>query len=477
MFLRLLLTLPALAAAGWFLHGEQKRDRFQWADDAYLDFLVAHSRDQFQHSSPQGDVVLVEIREEDRAEYADWPPPPLDWQTLLRELQAYSPEQLVIASPLRWPTPAPDFAPAVAEALLPFESVVLGVGTGPVSAASPAVAVLGDLEAKLPKFHAVAGNADAAPSLKGPLDPPDPAVAGQTELGLMCLEKNGAAWNLPYAVAVGDRLLPTLLAQSISRQSRSPYSKGQRLRLGTGAGAFLQNGFYVPLADNGSLPVQNLPEVSSVNALNLMAGSLADATPEKDKALLEKARLLVVGITPATTAEAPPSLPRLYARALNHLLSLPKFRAIPEMGQWAISGAAALISLWLALRVSRGRALLAGAGWILICLTAGFLVFQSSLFWFSPVLPVGLLATGSLLARLFGRSRRGAPAPVAVSTPADTPGMNGKTTEKAAPSETGIESPSPKTAAGMPSEGSPAPEIKTETVPEKEAPADPKSAV
>lgn len=475
MLIRLLLTLPALAAAGWFLHGEQQLGRFQWADDAYLDFLVAHSRDQFQHSNPQGDVVLVEIREEDRAEYADWPPPPLDWQTLLRELQAYSPEQLVIASPLRWPTPAPDFAPAVAEALLPFESVVLGVGTGPTSAAGPATAALGDLEAKLPKFHAVAGNAEAAPFLTGPLDPPDSTVAGQTELGLMCLEKEGSSWSLPYAVAAGDRLLPTLLAQSISRQSRSPYSKGQRLRLGTGAGAFLQNGFYVPLADNGSLPVQNLPEVPSINALNLMAGSLADATPEKDKELLQKARLLVIGITSAAT-DAQPSLPRLYARALNHLLSLPKFRAMPEMGQWAISGAAALLALWLAVRVSRERALFAGAVWILVCLTAGFLVFQSSLLWFSPVLPVGLLASGALLARLLGRSRKAVPAPVPPVAEAAGAGST-KTSDGLDDTKAAAESSSPKTADSAPADSAPVPATKTETAPGKEVPTDPKSAV
>ena len=58
-----------------------------------------------------------------RAEYAAWPPPPLDWQTILKGLQAYEPSVIVIPTPLglrarkrghrRGPRPKPRCAPAI----------------------------------------------------------------------------------------------------------------------------------------------------------------------------------------------------------------------------------------------------------------------------------------------------------------------------------------------------------------------------
>ena len=125
LFLRLILLLACLGSAGWYVDREQRAGRFQHVDDLFLDFLVANARERL--SEPVGDekdnrVVFVALKEEERGEYAAWPPPPLDWQTLLKGLQAYDPSVLVIAMPLNWGSPAPEFVPAVAETLLPFTS-------------------------------------------------------------------------------------------------------------------------------------------------------------------------------------------------------------------------------------------------------------------------------------------------------------------------------------------------------------------
>ena len=135
-------------------------------DDLFLDFLVANGRELLTQPEPgkESPVVLVSLREEQLAEYAAWPPPPLDWQTILKGLQAYEPNVVVIPTPLFWGSPAPNFVPAVSEALLPFTSVVIGVETQLTDGALKAPAFMGGLEAQLPRFQRVDGPLDLVPA-------------------------------------------------------------------------------------------------------------------------------------------------------------------------------------------------------------------------------------------------------------------------------------------------------------------------
>lgn len=440
MILRLLIALLCLAATAGYLDREQRAGRFQKVDEVFLDFMVANARERLQSAvpSPPGrdgshaedadsdassasakeGVVLVEMRVEDRAEYAVWPPPPLDWQTVLKTLQEYRPEVLLVASPLNWGRPTPDFVPAVAQTLLGYRSVVLGVearlaGNGP----GPGAAFLGDLEAVLPRFIRTDGEAEAAPALASLIAAPDPAVRASTEAGLLCLEADGRApERLPYAVQDRGLLMPTALAQVLARQSRSPYTTGHRLKLGPGAGAYLQNGLYIPLEPDGSyaLPATSAsPSVPTINALELMTGDLADMLDEADKSLLRRASIIVVGLTGPEGAEA---LPRLHAQALQYLLTLPRLQRLPLGGQWTAWGLAALGALWIVQRVRRRRALAAGFILSFTAFVFSYLLFQAELIWCPPTLPVALLAVGTLLGRLIGRREKPQPGPGAAAS-------------------------------------------------------------
>lgn len=447
--IRLFFALLCLAATAWYLDHEQRAGRFQKVDEVFLDFMVANARERLQSPVPplpgqvnggaahgrqpaadeKEGVVLVEMRVEDRAEYAVWPPPPLDWQTVLKSLHEYRPEVLLVASPLNWGRPTPDFVPAVAQTLLGYPSVVLGVearlaGAGP----GPGAAFLGDLEAVLPRFVRTAGDPEAAPALATLISAPDPAVRASAEAGLLCLRADGSPPDrLPYAVRDRGLLMPTALAQVLARQSRSPYTTGHRLKLGTGAGAYLANGLYVPLEPDGSYALPDadaeaasaLPPVPAINALELMTGDLADMLDEADKALLHRASIIIVGITGPQGAEA---LPRLHARALQHLLSLPRLQRLPEMGQWTAWGLAGLGALWIVCRVRRRRALAAGFILSFTAFVISYLLFQGELIWCPPTLPVALLAVGTLLGRFLGRRDLPAaptpPEPPAESAPA-----------------------------------------------------------
>jgi len=401
-----MLLIPCLFATIWYLDREQRAGKFQQVDDMFLDFLVANARERLTQPDPKAvpEVVLVPMREEDRAEYAAWPPPPLDWQTVLKGLQPYDPAVLVVTTPLNWGRPAPDFIPAVAEALARFPSVVLGVEAQLAAGQKTEVPVfMGGLEEALPRFQRVVGDATLAPGLSALITAPEMTLRAQGELGLLGAVLVGGSWHLPYAVQEGGTLLPTVLAQVLALQSRTPYAL-HRLRLGPGGGAYLSQGLFVPLEATGEVPVPTAAAVSTVNALNLMSGTLTDGTNAEDKTALGIAKIVVVGLDSEATGEVP-RFARLYAQALAHILSLPRLSVLSQGGQWFAWGLAALGALGIVLRVRRDRAWRAGLGLIFAALVASFLIFQTSLLWCPPTIPAALIAVGALVGMAFGERR------------------------------------------------------------------------
>ncbi|SKA76327.1 hypothetical protein SAMN02745166_00149 [Prosthecobacter debontii] len=430
---RFILIFPFLAALGWALDHLQQQGTFKQVNEGFLDFLLANSRDSFQPSvnSSHEEVMLVEMREEQREEYAGWPPPPLDWQMLLKALREYEPEVLVIPTPLNWGRPTPEFAGAVGEMLVGFPSVVLGVETRRVeegSALTEAPAFLGNLEEAIPPFQQVVGDIRLAPQLSALVTAPDPVARGTSELGLLSGRAQGQDWLLPYALRDQERLLPTVLAQVLAHCTLTPYGNGHRLRLGPGAGAHLLGGVFLPLEVTGELRVPSPSQVPRINALDLMVGDLADGVSEVDEARLEKARVLVIG--PTQAAGAPPSLTQLHADALALALALPRITVLALPMQWAVWLVLGGGALALMLRLERDRVFPA---WLALSF-AGFvlsiLLFQGLLIWCPPCVPFFLLTDAAAMAWFFHPQKRKHVKP---PTPADTP------TEPKAPLETKAE--------------------------------------
>jgi len=403
LFVRLLLLVTCLGYAGWYLDREQRAGRFQHVDDLFLDILVANARERL--TTPEVDekespVAFIALREEQRGEYAAWPPPPLDWQTLFKALQPYEPSVLVITTPLNWGSPSPEFVPAVAEALLPFTSVVHGIETQLASAGQTAPPFMGDLGDVLPRFQRVDGPLGSAPALSALIRPPDPALRASGEMGLLAVQSSPKGWSLPYALQADDALIPTVLAQTYARITSSPYAL-HRLRLGPGGGAYLAEGSFIPLQNDGSLFVPGDTAVPVINALDLMTGTLADALSPADKAALGKGKILIIGTDPAEGTAA--RLAHLHAQAMAYTLRLPKLQKLTQMQQWIAWGIAALAAAWIVLRVRRARALWAGIALIFTALVLSFLAFQLKLLWCPPTMPAALIAVGALVGMIIGK--------------------------------------------------------------------------
>ena len=401
--IRALILVILLGSLGWWLDREHHAGRFQRVDELFLDFLVANARDRFvvtdDKAVASSPVVLVKMRAADRAEYAGWPPRPLDWQMILKGLQAYNPAVVVIPETLFWGRPSPEFVNEAAQALVPFPSTVLGV-EAQLAAKPGAPAFLGGLEDALPHFQKVQGDIESVPPLGALVSPPDDLLRRQAELGIAIPQAAVDAARLPYAVQENGHLLPTVLAQALARVSQTPYAT-QRLLLGPGAGAYLANGAFVPLSAAGGLTVNTKQPVHEVDALNLMTSELAEALSPQDKEHLSGDKVIVIG----TDDGSQTGLSRLHAQALAQVLALPRLRLLPGWAQWIVWGAAGLAGLWLVFFVPRSKAILRGMLCIFAALVTCFLAFKSSLIWCPPTIPAALLAVSTVFARIAGQRK------------------------------------------------------------------------
>lgn len=405
-WLRLTLLLTCLGFSVRHLDLEQRSGRLQKVDDLFLDFLVANNRERLTQLAPNSSgspVTLVNLREEQAREYAAWPPPPLDWQTLLKSLQAYAPEVLIIATPLNWGQPPPKFLSSVSEALAPFPSVVLGIETQLAEPGSKTPAFMGDLADRLPHFQRIDGPQESTQALSALVSAPDPVLRPSRELGLLAAHKIADGWSIPYALRADDKLYPGIIAQALARLHASPYAL-HRVRIGPGAGAYLAQGTFVPLAEDGSLHVSPDIKIPVVNALDLMTGTLVDALGEAEKTALKSSSIVVIGVEPSD--QKSPALGQLHAQALAELLRLPRLHKLTETQQWATWGLCGLAAAWIVLRVPRSKALSRGLGLIFASLVLSFLAFQTQLLWCPPTLPVAILGIGLLLGLLFGAGQK-----------------------------------------------------------------------
>jgi len=403
--IRLFIWLVLIVSLGWWLDREHRAGRFQRVDEEFLDFLVANARERFEkpdaESTASDPVVFVRMNAADKAEYAAWPPRPLDWQMVLKGLQPFEPDVIVIPEPLNWGRPPPEFTREAAEALVPFPSIVLGL-EAQLAAGAGAPAFLGGLEEALPQFEKISGPFDRIPSLAALITAPEEMLRRQAEIGIVILRFDKDRPMLAYATQEDGRLRPSVIAQALARASGTPYAH-HRLLLGAGAGAYLADGTFVPLSSSAEVAVQTDREVPVVDALNLMTAELVGALTAEDKRLLSgPGKLLVIG----TEGGASGTLARLHAQALSRILSAPRIRLLSLPAQWIVWTIAGVTGCWLVLRVPRRKALLRGIGCIFAGLVVCFLAFQSALIWCPPTLPAAIVAVSAVFSRLAGCRRQ-----------------------------------------------------------------------
>ncbi len=387
--LRALILAVLLSALAWWLNGERERGRFRQGDEAFLDLMIANSRDRLKPDAAKlGDAVFVRLREEDKKEYSAWPPEPIDYLMVTKGLAAYDPAVLVIADPLQWPEPKPGSLPELARALLPVPGVVLGVNASSEGTVDPATAAF--VADHLPALARLQGDTTALPGLHKLSQLPEPVLLPQRDVGVV----TGPPWFM--ALRYEDHAVPSLMLAALSRATRTPYVQ-QRLQAGPGAGVHLGDSLFVPLASNGSLLPSSIT-VPAVNGLDLMTAGTVDPEPEVVK-LLGKGRTFVIGID-HDGSEATPA--RVQAQAIAGALALPRVRVLGFVEQAAAWGVAGLLGLSL-LRLPRTKALGRALLLLFAAFAGSYLAFQEGLIWCPPAIPAALILFAGLYARVFGK--------------------------------------------------------------------------
>jgi hypothetical protein len=374
----------------------------------FLDFLNANTRTEFDKTplQPSGDVVLVEFRDADKAEFSTWPPAPLDYIMVLKRLAEHNPDIVAFTDVLHWDQPDVQFVSALQQSFLKVPSVALAFHASEIGREPGDSAIHEDVT--LPVIAKVVGDPKLAPQL-GKYDFPAKNLRMLMQLGFVPMDgKQDAA--VPLVARSGSALIPSLAAQILALREHAPYAS-QRLRFGRGAGLYLGSSLFVPLADNGTVAPKLDGGIMRVSALDLMAPALQDPASQAVETKLGSHKVILIGMaSPAAEAQA---------RTVAWALALPKLHRAPVHVAWIAAAVALLLGLWQ-LRFHRFGALLFGIIVMAVLLALSLGVFQSTHIWWPPALPASLTVIATVFCFLWPQGRKQETAPT-TEAPAEVP--------------------------------------------------------
>lgn len=385
MKLRTVLLAVVLALTATFALLARGGPAWNAAEGWFLDFLVANAHDRFDREKlgPAENVVFVEFREKDRAEFSAWPPAPIDYIMVLKKLKAHDPGVVAFSDLLKWQNADVSFVDELQHALVGFSQVVLAYSacTGTTLESG-----LVSEEKDVPSITTVEGDSSATPAISR-LNFPDPRLSTQMQLGFVATEVDQPDHVPPLLLARADsRLVPSLAAQMIALQSRAPYVL-QRLRFGAGAGLYLGNERFIPLAGGGAAPPKLAADFTRVSALDLQTPDLGDAASKAIAEKLGRNKLIVLGISPSPG--------ETHVALAAWALALPQLNPAPDYVTWLAALVAAGLVLWQ-MRFGSWGAAIFGMCAIATLLGIAVVTFQSTLFWWPPLLPGMLLLAGTV---------------------------------------------------------------------------------
>jgi hypothetical protein len=368
MAMRQLISAALLAALGYWLAQDAQQARLAIVNGGFLDFLLSNARGSLVPApSAAPEVVHIELRQSDSAEYASWPPAAVDYQLMIKAIRAAKPSAVLFAAEFSGGDPAA--TESLAELLLDLPCVF-----------------------SAPMKGATGGDAGTVPTLAGATTHafpvlnqiywPQPALSRLGDVGLA----DGSHWV--FADKEGQLRCSSVLL-TLLRAKRCTLAES-RLKLGAGARLLLPDGLCLPLQPDSSLLSE--ASVPSVNALDLMTlDSLSPAEQLPLKQALGEGRVVVLSTTAAE------------AKALQHALSIPRHHSPNLWQQWAAWGLAGLLGSTLVYLPKR-RAISRSMLYLLAALVLSLLAFQLMKLWCPPAVPAALIAAGGLLGRLLGRT-------------------------------------------------------------------------
>lgn len=388
---RLLLLLAAIGGSLAWLYVGGGRSQFPEVDPWYVDFLVANTRNKDTDAAQtlSGDVVLVQFREEDKAEYSTWPPAPLDYIMAMKRIAAHEPEVVAFADSLQWDDESPEFVLPLRKTLVAQPSVVFGFEVSSADAGSAPLTpeIKAFLETEMPSMGEAEDSIEAMPSFTQVVGLPSKTLRVVGQMGITAISgtRDTAGDSVPLLARYESKIVPTVAAQAVTLYRRIPYSV-MRLRLGAGARLSLGDRYVIPLDRTAAVRVPEKISYPEVNALDLLTPELGVPSEAVNKEKLGKKKIVVISHTKAGADEA---------RTIAAALSAPAYHQASQRWEWVVAGVTTLLALWQA-RQGRLGSLAFGFAILVLCVGTGTLLFQTSLIWCSPLPVLAVVAPSTL---------------------------------------------------------------------------------
>jgi hypothetical protein len=382
----------------WY-HFEQSRGTLHQAEQSFLDFLVAAGRDSFlrNRSTDGKDVLVVEFRQQDQAEYSAWPPAPLDYIVALKRLAPLDPEVVMFAAPMNWNADQAQFLTQLRQRWLSVPSVILPYDLR-ASADGQSPEELDFFQHDLPVLPQWEGKRTPALHFAGVENLPNKLLWPAAQLGFLKTGAPPSASEAPLVATDGKRLAPSLAAQAITAFRKAPFAE-LRLRFGNGARLSLGDHYIVPLDKAGAVSLKTQIDLTTINALDLMTPDLGTESDQPLKNALASHKHKCVVFTLSSLPES-----KLQAEALAMALAMPEVRQASRAVTWSLAVIACLLGCWQ-LRYHRFGALVFGAATSLAGLVSSLIVFSSALIWWPPILPATVLVVSTVFCFLWPAKR------------------------------------------------------------------------
>lgn len=413
---RILSLIVISAVLVFFLHREQRRGILDEADRIFLDWLVANGGEMIK----EPEITFLRLDDEEQRVFESWPLSRLDYAVILKNLERFNPDVIMVAPTLAWQVDDDITTAALRTQLLRVPQVLLGCVLENNSMNEDRGAMAAGLPEMLRPVVNIEGDPSGIPAFTGVLALPEKSFLPGNTIGFTHIDLGPAAaastLKVPLLARRDSVVTPSfILAALLIQNNRSEDDLVVKL------GASIEisgTGVFIPIDEAGYLNVfaavrERIPRLNA-SALFLARNPDVEGIDLRDENeshldTLEK-NIVLIGEDHFGARQIPIgknhriSRAELLALAIATIQSnryISRLDSRIEYGVWA-----GLVVLgMILLRFPRGRilgfSLLLLVFYLIGCLT----LFQLRLIWLSPVIPVALILASCLWGLILPRYR------------------------------------------------------------------------
>ncbi len=414
MPLRIAGFLVLCAILVFFLQREQDRGTLHQFERLFVDWLIGNHAESIREPA----ITFVRLDEVEKEIFETWPLNQLDYAVVLKNLEKYQPGVIMVAPVLKWKQEDEIGLSVLRTRILRVPQVLLGcvIENNPVPTQDGEETPL-PASAKLPVLKNIEGDLLEIPSFTGFAALPEAGLLPGTEIGFTQFDLPGTggagALRVPLLARRGEEVVASFVLQALLTQHGASPSD---VRVTLGEAIRIEGpSLSIPIDRAGNLTVfgglrHRLPKLNA-GALLLAREPGIDLSALQDEPpialdTLEK-NIVLVGEDHADARRIPLdnqtniSQAELLALAIATIQTDQHISRWPQTWQFSLWGGLVLLGLFV-IRLPRRRAVMLGLLLLLFFVVGSLLLFQSTLTWAPPQVPLAIIGLTLVIGLLFG---------------------------------------------------------------------------